>query len=67
VYRIKAREDVKSLVASGKEFNVTTDMDVLQQAARVGERDKRVGQCVAVFHVTPKLQHKVKKARKTGK
>lgn len=64
VYRIKAREDVKALMVSGAEFNVTTDMDVLQQASRVGERDKRVGQCVATFHVTPKVQHKVKKARR---
>ena len=67
VYRIKAREDVKALVAAGTEFNITTDMDVLQQAGRVGERDKRVGQCVATFHVTPKSQHKAKKARKTSK
>jgi hypothetical protein len=67
VYRIKAREDVKALIATGKEFNVVTDMDVLQQASRVGERDKRVGQCVATFHVTPKVQHKVKRARKNGK
>jgi hypothetical protein len=64
VYRIKAREDVKALMLGGTEFNVTTDMDVLQQAARVGERDKRVGQCVATFHVTPKVQQKVKNARR---
>jgi hypothetical protein len=67
VYRIKAREDVKALVATGKEFNITTDMDVLQQASRVGERDKRVGQCVATFHVTPKVHQKAKRARKTGR
>jgi acyl-coenzyme A thioesterase PaaI-like protein len=64
VYRIKAREDVKSLMAGGTEFNITTDMDILQQAGRVGDRDKRVGQCVATFHVTPKVHHKVKKDRK---
>jgi len=67
VYRIKAREDVKALMVDGSEFNVTTDMDILQQAGRVGERDKRVGQCVATFHVTPKIQHKMKRARKAGK
>ena len=64
VYRIKAREDVKALMAAGGEFNVVTDMDILQQASRVGERDKRVGQCVATFHVTPKIQHKQKAARR---
>jgi hypothetical protein len=67
VYRIKAREDVKALMAAGAEFNITTDMDVLQQASRVGERDKRVGQCVATFHVTPKIHHKAKRARRAGK
>jgi hypothetical protein len=64
VYRIKAREDVKALMGSGAEFNCIVDMDVLQQAARMGERDKRVGQCVAIFHVTPKVHHKVKKLRR---
>jgi hypothetical protein len=67
VYRIKAREDVKALMAAGGEFNVVTDMDILQQAGRVGERDKRVGQCVATFHVTPKVQHKIKRARKKSR
>jgi hypothetical protein len=64
VYRIKAREDVKALMATTREFNITTDMDILQQAGQVGDRDKRVGQCVATFHVTPKVHHKVKRDRK---
>jgi hypothetical protein len=63
IYRIKARENIKSLVAIGTEFNSVVDMDVLQQASRIGEKDKRVGQCVATFHVTPKLHHKAKRAR----
>lgn len=64
VYRIKAREDIKAQVAAGGEFNSVVDMDVLQQASRIGEKDKRVGQCVATFHITPKVHHKVKRARK---
>lgn len=64
VYRIKAREDIKQLVAIGAEFNTVVDMDILQQASRLGERDKRVGHCNATFHVTPKSQHKAKKARR---
>jgi len=63
VYRMNPREDVLALVAAGGEFNVTVDMDVLQQASRLGEKDKRVGQCVATFHVTPKVQHKNKRLR----
>jgi hypothetical protein len=32
LYKISTREDVKALVAAGAEFNVTVDMDVMQQA-----------------------------------
>mgnify|MGYP000016124344 CR=1 FL=1 len=64
VYRMKAREDIKQLIAANREFNIVVDLEVLQQAARHGEKDKRVGRCEATFHVTPKSHHKEKKARK---
>jgi hypothetical protein len=64
VYRMKSRENIHQLLATGKEFNLTLDLDVLQQAARIGEKDKRVGRCEAVFHVAPKLQRKAKANRK---
>jgi hypothetical protein len=67
VYRMNPRENVTELVAARGEFNVTVDMDILQQASRVGEKDKRVGQCVATFHVTPKIQHKNKRQRNRGR
>src|SRR5436190_17250482 len=67
VYRMTLRQPIRPLLASGKEFNITLDMEIQQQAARTGERDKRVGQCEATFHVTPKVHHKVKKARKRDK
>ncbi len=66
VYRMTPREDIKGLMATGTEFNITMDMEIQQQGFR-GERDRRVGRCEAIFHVTPKVQHKVKKARKAGK
>ncbi len=40
------------------------DLDVTQQASRIGEKDKRVGRCEATFHITPKIQHKVRALRK---
>jgi acyl-coenzyme A thioesterase PaaI-like protein len=64
VYRMKSRENMKDLVASKSEFNITLDLDVLQQASRIGEKDKRVGKCEATFHVTPKAHHRNKAARK---
>ena len=51
------------LVAAGGEFNITLDLEVLQQVSKPGERDRRVGTSVATFHVTPKGHHKVKKLR----
>lgn len=63
VYKIHPREDMKSLIASKGEFNITLDLDVLQQVSKPGDRDRRVGKCMAVFHVTPKIHHKQKKLR----
>jgi len=65
VFRMTPRENIQNHLTNGGEFNVTVDLDISQQGFRPGERDKRVGQCVAVFHVTPKLHHKAKAARKT--
>ena len=64
IYTMTPREDLKALIASKKEFNITLDLDVLQQVSKGGKNDRRVGRCVATFHVTPKVHHKIKKARK---
>jgi len=66
VYRIQAREDIHALIATGKEFNITVDMEI-QQQGKPGEQDRRVGRCEATFHVTPKAHHKLKKARRAAK
>ena len=66
VYRMTPREDIKHLASTGKEFNITLDLEISQQGFK-GERDRRVGRCEATFHVTPKVHHKAKKARKAGK
>jgi acyl-coenzyme A thioesterase PaaI-like protein len=64
VYKMTPREKVQELLKTGAEFNIILDMEILQQVSTLGDRDKRVGRCQATFHVTPKLQHKVKIARK---
>jgi hypothetical protein len=64
VYKMTPRENVRQLLSTGEEFNVTLDLEILQQVSSLGERDKRVGRCEATFHVTPKIQHKIRKARK---
>jgi acyl-coenzyme A thioesterase PaaI-like protein len=63
VYRVTPKEDIKALVAAGTEFNITCEMDISQQTFRKQDKDRRVGKCVATFHVTPKAQHKARKLR----
>jgi hypothetical protein len=63
VYRMTPRENIEQLVAGGGEFNIVLDLEILQQAIRQVERDKRVGKCEVTFHVTPKSHHKRKAAR----
>jgi len=63
VYRMQPRENIQQLIDAGGEFNIVLDLEILQQAARQGERDKRVGKCEVTFHVTPKSHHKQKAAR----
>jgi len=63
VYRMTPRENIREAISTGGEFNITLDLEIMQQASRQGEKDKRVGRCEATFHVTPKIQHKLKKAR----
>jgi hypothetical protein len=62
LYRICPREDVEALKASATEFNVTLDLDIVQQIGARGGKERRVGKCVATFHVTPKI-HQKKKGR----
>ncbi|HEY8750803.1 MAG TPA: hypothetical protein VIM11_22655 [Tepidisphaeraceae bacterium] len=63
VYKMKARENLRALMETKKEFNITVDLDVQQQGFR-GERDRRVGACVAIFHVTPKALQKARRTRR---
>jgi acyl-coenzyme A thioesterase PaaI-like protein len=64
VYRMTPRENIRAMMQTGGEFNITLDLEVQQQGFRPNERDRRVGQAVATFHVTPKAQLKTKQARK---
>lgn len=63
VYKMTPRENLKDLIASKKEFNITLDMDVVQQSLKAGERERRVGRAEVTFHVTPKVHHKRKRLR----
>ncbi len=65
IYRINPREDIQELLTTKKEFNVTLDMEVIQQfVGRKKNREHRVGRCVAEFHVTPKTHAKARAQRR---
>lgn len=76
LYKVAPREDLKALIESGKEFNVTLDLEIMQQPlmppalarkgrkdsllAKMAARERRVGACIATFHLTPSAQNKAK-------
>jgi hypothetical protein len=64
LYKMTPRENIRELLVSKSEFNITLDLEILQQVKKPTERDKRIGKCEAIFHVTPKAHHKAKKARR---
>jgi hypothetical protein len=63
IYRIVPREDIQELVATGNEFNITVDMVILQAVHHKDEKERRVGNCEATFHVTPKSHYRARKAK----
>ncbi len=76
LYKVTPREDLDALIASGKEFNLTLDLEIVQQAmlpaaiakrrpkdkllARMAAKERRVGRCTATFHLTPATHNKAK-------
>jgi len=54
VYRIEPRENIEELMATQPEFNITIDMRIVQMLTKKEARERRVGNCVATFHIAPK-------------
>lgn len=72
-YLMTPLEDVHALIATGKEFNIPINMEIVQilmpgvkprMIAGKPAKPKCVGRCTVTFHVTPKSQHKAKRLRK---
>lgn len=65
LYRVHPKDDMEALVSRGGEFNIEVDLEVCQHLPpRLGGKERRVGRCTAMFHVTPKSHMKAKKARR---
>jgi hypothetical protein len=63
LYRVTPQQDLKALSDAKKEFNITLDLDIVQQIGKSTDKERRVGKCTATFHATPK-QHQKHKGRK---
>lgn len=77
LYKITPKEDLPALIATRKEFNITLELDVIQQAlvpealakvkkhdrllAKLAAKERRVGRCSATFHLTPTSHQKSKR------
>lgn len=66
LYKMTPRENIQEHIAAKREFNITLDMEIVQQSLNPKDRERRVGRCEVTFHVTPKTQHKRKRMRKQG-
>lgn len=63
IYKIDPRDDMEALIATGEEFNITLDMQIVQAVHKKDRRERRVGQCEITFHVTPKTQYQARRKR----
>ena len=72
-YLMTPLEDIHALIATGKEFNIAINMEIIQilmpgvkprMIAGKPAKPKCVGRCTVTFHVTPKSHHKAKRLRK---
>ena len=72
-YLMTPLEDIHTLIATGKEFNIAINMEIVQilmpgvkprMIAGKPAKPKCVGRCTITFHVTPKSHHKAKRLRK---
>ncbi len=67
IYRVIPEEDIEPLVATGDEFNITVKMTILQAVVKKEEKERKVGESVATFHVTPKSMFRARKAKQAEK
>jgi hypothetical protein len=67
VYQAVPMTDIDEKMRAGGEFNVEMRLNVFQQLKAPGAgKQKRVGRVLVTFHVTPKVHHKDKKARRAA-
>lgn len=63
IYRVTCNEDIDLLRKHKLEFNVTVEMDIVQAVHHKDEKERKVGHCIATFHVAPKAKLRARKAK----
>lgn len=63
IYKVTPCEDIKALLESGEDFNITLDINVVQQLPNRKGRDRRVGRSKATFYATPKSLRTVNRGK----
>lgn len=67
LYRITPVQDLDALLSSGDEFNFDIEIEVVQMIPTKGlGKTIRVGKCMATFHITPKVLHEARAARRSA-
>lgn len=61
VYRVRPLVDLHALIATGREFTIQLELDILQQITGKSGKDRRVGKCLTTFYVTPRSLRKLGK------
>ncbi|TVQ32835.1 MAG: hypothetical protein EA376_04090 [Phycisphaeraceae bacterium] len=66
VYRVRPLADVKELVASGEEFTLDLELDIVQQINTKRGKERRVGRCNVTFYATPRSLRTMSKTKRRG-
>lgn len=67
IYKINPLQDLDALIACAVEFNLDIEIEIVQQIPTKGlGKTIRVGKALATFHITPKVLHAQRAARRAG-
>lgn len=67
IYKINPQQDLAALMQTGDEFNLDIEIEIVQQIPTRGlGKTIRVGKALATFHITPKILHQQRAARRAS-
>ncbi|MCU0689193.1 MAG: hypothetical protein MUE97_05585 [Phycisphaerales bacterium] len=67
IYKINPVQDLDALIRTTDEFNLDIEIEIVQQLPTKGlGKTIRVGKALATFHITPKILHEQRAARRAA-